>query len=128
MGHRDAVLTSQAALLLAAITIAAIDSDVDDDEIATIRRLDRSRSTTAWEVVLKTTRLEQTNHDCATLVSAALNSDQRLMTIGNFIDIAMAMEACWAAKALLEQHATALGTSQQQVAGIVDVISIETIT
>ena len=124
-GHKDIELTPQAGLLVAAISMVAIDGDVDDDELAIIRRLDGSGSTEAWESAVKTFKTKSVN-ECITLSAGAMNSDQRLVAIANLIDIAMADGGlAGSEKKLLEEYVEAFSVDSGEVSKMVDVISIK---
>lgn len=79
-GNKDVALSPQAGLLLAAITMVAIDGDMDDDELAVIRRLDGSNSTTAWESAVKTWKAK-TARECVPIATAAMNQEQRVVAM-----------------------------------------------
>lgn len=124
-GARAITLTPQAGLLLAAITMVAADGDVDDDELAIIRRLDGSRTTAAWEAAVKTYRMRPAE-ECVQLAAVAMNADQRLVAMANLIDIAMADGIlAGAEKQLLETYIRAFQIDESDVSKIVDVISIK---
>lgn len=124
-GHKEIELTSQAGLLLAAITMVAIDGDVDDDELAIIRRLDGSGTTTDWESAVKVFKTKSTK-ECIALASGAMNSEQRLVAIANLIDIAMADGGlAGSEKQLLEDYVEAFSVDTDAVGAMVDVISIK---
>lgn len=124
-GHKNVALSPQAGLLLAAITMVAIDGDVDDDELAIIRRLDGSQSTDAWESALKTYRTKSVK-ECVDLASSAMNMEQRLVAVANLIDIAMADGGlAGAEKSLLETYVSTFGVAESAVTRIVEVISIK---
>lgn len=124
-GHSEISLTPQAGLLLAAITMVAIDGDVDDDELAVIRRLDGSGSTTAWEAALKTYKMKSVG-DCITAAARVMSREQKLVAMANLVDIAMADGGlAGAEKELLEAYVVAFGVSEADVAKIVEVISIK---
>lgn len=122
---RQESLSPQAGLLLAAITMVAIDGDVDDDELAVIRRLDGSASTLAWESAVRAWKGKSTT-DCIALAASAMNADQRLIAMANLIDIAMADgQLAGAERDLLESYVSAFGVSQADVQRVVDVIAIK---
>ena len=122
-GHKEISLSPQAGLLLAAITMVAIHGDVDEDELAVIRRLDGSGTTEALESALKTYRAKSIK-ECVDLAAAAMSPDQRLVAVANLIDIAMADGGlAGAEKALLEAYVSAFGVRESAVAQIVEVIA-----
>lgn len=124
-GQKETALTAQAGLLLAAITMVAADGEVDDDELAVIRRLDGSGSTAAWEAALRTYKMKSIQ-DCVSLATNSMSQQQRLVAMANLVDIAMADGGlAGAEKALLEAYVSAFGVSETEVAKIVHVTSIK---
>ncbi len=125
VGRQEIALTPQAGLLLAAITMVAIDGEVDDDELAIIRRLDGSRTTDDWESALKVWKLKSIR-ECVSLASASMNSEQHLVAIANLIDIAMADGVLVGSeKELLEEYLDSFDVDEDDVANIVDVIGVK---
>lgn len=61
-------LTPQGGLLLAAITMTAIDGDIDDDELAIISRLDGRGKTDAWDSAVKTWKMKAVE-ECISLAA-----------------------------------------------------------
>lgn len=124
-GNKAIALSPQAGLLLSAITMVAIDGDVDDDELAIIRRLDGSGSTEAWEAAVRTWKMKSVE-ECIPLAAGAMNSEQRLVAIANLIDIAMADGIlAGAEKGLLEAYVRAFSVNEADVEKIVNVIAIK---
>ena len=125
LGSREISLTPQAGLLLAAITMVSADGDVDDNEVAVIRRLDGSGRTDDWDAAVQTWKrfpLEE----CARRAAAALNPDQRIATIANLIDIAMADGfLAGAERDLLERYVPLFEIPAETVQSIVEVIAIK---
>ncbi len=125
VGKKEMSLTPQAGLLLAAITMVAIDGDIDEDEIAIIRRLDRGSRTNDWESAIKAWKLKSVK-ECMLLATDSMNSEQRLVAIANLIDIAMA-DGVLAGdeKELLESYVQAFGIDEQEIEQIVNIISLK---
>lgn len=122
-GGRDITLSPQGGLLLAAITMVAIDGDVDDDELAIIRRLDGSGQTADWEDAVKAWKIKSID-ECVELAASSLNQKQRLIAIANLIDIAMADGVlAGAEEKLLETYVATFGVPTDEIEKIVDVIS-----
>jgi uncharacterized tellurite resistance protein B-like protein len=118
-------LTPQAALLLAAVSITAADGDIDDDEIAIIRRLDGSGVTTDWELAMLAWK-QSSYEECVALVAEALDDQQKIATIANLTDIAMADGSLADdEKDLLEEYVSAFGIQEEHLAAIVDVIELK---
>ena len=89
LGGGDVSLSPQGALLVAALTMVGADGDIDDDELAIIRRLDGAGNTRDWESALKVWKSKSYN-ECIDIVAGILNSEQQLATMAHLIDIAMA--------------------------------------
>lgn len=124
-GNKEISLTPQAGLLLAAITMVSIDGDVDDDELAIIRRLDGSGRTEAWDSAVSAWKMKSVD-ECISLVASAMNKEQHLVAIANLIDIAMADGLLVGAeKKLLEAYVEAFEVSAAEIELIVNVISIK---
>jgi hypothetical protein len=118
-------LTPQAGLLLAAMTMVAIDGDVDEDELAIVRRLDRGNGSDDWDAAFKTWKANDTE-SCVSLSAAAMNPDQQLIAMANLIDIAMADGVLGnSERALLEAFVAAFDVTEGNVSAIVDVIAIK---
>lgn len=124
-GGREISLTPQGGLLLAAITMTAADGDIDDDELAIIRRLDGSGKTDAWDSALKTWKIKSVE-ECISLAAASMDSEQQLTAIANLIDIAMA-DGVLAGneQRLLEAYVDAFDVSESDIEQIVQVIAIK---
>ena len=124
-GGDEIALTPQGGLLLAAISMTAIDGNVDDDELAIIRRLDGSGSTADWEAAVKVWKTNSID-ECIKLAAKSMNSDQQLIAMANLIDIAMADGVLGNdEKALLEAYVAAFDVGESDIGKIVDVIGIK---
>lgn len=124
-GNQEISLTPQGGLLLAAITMVAIDGDVDDDELAIIRRLDGSGRTSDWDTAVKAWKMKSVE-ECITLAADSMNEKQRLIAIANLIDIAMADGVlAGAEEKLLEAYVEAFNTPTSEIETIVNVVSIK---
>ena len=124
-GGGEISLTPQGGMLLATITMTAIDGDIDDDELAIIRRLDGSGATANWDAAVKTWKANSID-DCVRLSATAMNSDQQLIAMANLIDIAMADGVLDNnERALLEAFVAAFDVNEADVGKIVDVIAIK---
>ena len=125
VGNREISLTPQAGLLLSAITMVAIDGDVDDDESAIIRRLDGSGKTDAWDSAVKAYKTNSLE-ECISIVASSMNTEQRLVATANLIDIAMADGVLAGAEQnLLEAYVEAFEVSKAEIERIVNVVSIK---
>lgn len=124
-GSKEEPLSPQAGLLLSAITMVAADGDVDDEELAVIRRLDGGKTTDAWEAAVKTWK-GRSIEECISLAAHAMNQGQRLVAMANLIDIAMADGSLQGReKQLLEAYIGAFGLEISEIEKIVDVVSIK---
>lgn len=125
LGDNDISLTPQAGLLLAAISMTAIDGDIDDDEIAIIRRLDGSDRTDDWDSAIKVWKIKSID-ECILIVANSMNTQQQLVAMANLIDIAMADGILDGdEKALLEAYVGAFNVNESEIESIVNVISIK---
>lgn len=126
LGAGDKIeLTSQGGLLLAAISVMAIDGDVDDNELAIIRRLDGSEATSDWDSAVKAWKTKSVE-ECIELASSSMNAEQQLVAIANLIDIAMADGSLGdGERAVLEAYSEKFDVSESSIEAIVDVISIK---
>lgn len=122
-GNKEIKLTPQAGLLLSAITMVAIDGDVDDDEVAIIRRLDGNDKTNDWEAAVKTWKT-QPLEKCIALAAGSMNGEQQLTAIANLIDIAMADGIlAGSEQQLLEAYVEAFDVDTGEIEKIVTVIA-----
>lgn len=121
-GGGETTLDSKAAILLACITMIAADGDVDDDELAILRRIDGSRATPAFENVLKAWK----KHDfdaCISLVAKFIDRSHVNPLMANLIDIAMADgHLDGSEQQLLEAYMEALSPDQSRIEMYVEVI------
>lgn len=118
-------LTPQAGLLLAAVTMVAIDGDVDEDEMAIINRLNSGGERADWDAAFKTWKGNDAQN-CVRLSAAAMNPDQQLVAMANLIDIAMADGVLGdSERALLEAFVATFDVSEDDIQAIVDVIAIK---
>lgn len=125
-GDKEISLTPQAGLLLAAISMVAIDGDIDDDEVAIIRRLDGgNRNTDDFNLALKTWKMKSVE-ECVQLVADAMNGEQQLVTMANLIDIAMADGVlAGSEQKLLEHYIKTFDVNPEQIEQIVKIIAIK---
>ncbi len=122
---KEISLTPQGGLLLAAITMVAIDGDVDDDELAIIRRLDGSGKTTDWESALKVWKSKKIE-ECIYMAAHSMNTEQQHTAIANLIDIAMADGILVGDEEnLLEAYVEAFDVPIDQIKAMINVISIK---
>ena len=119
-------LSSQGALLLAAMTMIGIDGDIDDDEVAIIQRMDRGNPTNNdWNDAKKVWQKKSIT-ECVDIVTDSLNKEERVTALANLIDIAMADGVLDGdEKILLEKYIEKFDIDSSIVESIVDVIAIK---
>lgn len=118
-------LPPKAALLLATITITAIDGDLDEREVAIINRLDGIKTSDDWDIAIDMWN-EKAVDECIPIVTASLNPRQQRMAMANMVDIAMADGRLDEAEnILLRAYAKAFDVSDSDVEKIVDVITMK---
>ncbi len=124
-GGKEISLTPQGGLLLAAITMVAIDGDVDDDELAIIRRLDGSGKTTDWESAVKVWKSKNLD-ECISMAANSMNAEQQQAAMANLIDIAMA-DGILAGdeEKLLEAYVEAFDVPIDSIKAMINVISVK---
>ncbi len=124
-GQPEYQLTPKAALLLATITITAIDGDLDEDEIAIINRLDGSTTSEAWDSAISVWNVMHVD-ECVTLIAETLDPKQQRVALANMVDIAMADGFLDEAEnLLLRAYAGAFDVPDADIEKIVDVITIK---
>lgn len=124
-GSASVELTSQAALLLGCITMIAADGDIEDDELAIVRRIDGSADTQHWDAAVRTWKRHEFDA-CVDHVCGALNPAHVLPFFANLIDIAMADgELAGQERSLLEVYLERLEPDTAAIERMVDVIGIK---
>lgn len=119
------ILSPKAALLLATITMTAIDGELDENEIAIINRLDGSTTTDAWDSAIAVWNAIHVD-ECIPLIAETLDPKQQRVALANMVDIAMADGFLDEAEnVLLSAYAGAFDVSEADVERIVDVITIK---
>lgn len=118
-------LNPKSALLLAAITIAAIDGKLDKNEVAIINRLDGFTTSEDWDTAIQV--WDHTSVDqCIPIVAAALDDKQQRVAMANLVDIAMADGYLDEAEnILLRAYSHAFNVSERDIEKIVDVITLK---
>lgn len=119
------LLTPRAALLLAAITVCAVDGDVHTNEVAILNRLDGFTTSVDWDFAIgvwNDTSLEE----CVVLVAESLNERQQRICFANLVDIAMADGSFRGSEnTLLRAYTNAFSISDSVVEQIFDVITLK---
>ncbi|MBX2849530.1 MAG: TerB family tellurite resistance protein [Acidiferrobacterales bacterium] len=119
------LLTPRAALLLAAITISAVDGEVSKNEVAIINRLDGFSTSTDWDFAIGVWN-DTPMEDCVVLVAASLSERQQRICLANLVDIAMADGSFHESEnVLLRAYTAAFNVSDAEVEKIVDVITLK---
>ena len=100
----------------------AADGDIDDDEIAILRRIDGNSETPAWNNALKAWKKHDFD-ECIALVAKFIDRSHVNPLMANLIDIAMA-DGHLAGKEqrLLESYMEALSPDQARVEMYIEVI------
>ncbi len=121
----EQLLTPRAALLLAAITISAVDGDLSANEVAIINRLDGFTTTVDWDFAIGVWN-DTPMEDCVDLVAKSLNERQQRICFANLVDIAMADGSLHESENfLLSAYTSAFSVSDAEVERIVDVITLK---
>ena len=119
------VLPPKSALLLSAITISAVDGELDPNEVAIINRMDGLTTSADWELAIGVwdeTPLEE----CIQLVSSSLNEKQQRVAMANMVDIAMADGSLHESEnVLLRAYSDAFQVDDKEIERIVDVITLK---
>jgi len=119
-------LTPHGALLLAVITMIAIDGDIDEDELAILRRIDRNnKSDKDFNDAVKIWK-KKTIDECIDIVNSTLNEEQKVTAIANLVDVSMADGVLDGdEKTLLQLYVDKLGVKSEIVESIVEVVAIK---
>lgn len=118
----ETTLDSKSAILLACITMIAADGDIDEDEIAILRRIDGPRETPAWSNALKAWK-KHGYDECVELVAKFIDRAHVNPLMANLIDIAMADgNLAGEEQQLLESYMEALSDDQSRVELYIEVI------
>lgn len=119
------MLTPKAALLLSTITMAAIDGQLDKNEMAIINRLDGFSLSDEWDLAIAVWDVKPLD-ECIALVAETLDEKQQRVAMANMVDIAMADGSLDEAEnLLLRAYADAFGVADSEIERIVDVITIK---
>lgn len=119
------LLRPKAALLLATITMAAIDGNLNRNEVAIMNRLDGFTTTEDWDAAIAVWN-ELEVDECIRLIAGLLDAKQQRVAMANMVDIAMADGFLDEAEnILLRAYAGAFDVSEDDIEKIVDVITIK---
>ena len=120
-----ALLTPKSALLLSAITMAAIDGQLDKNEMAIINRLDGFSLSDEWDLAIAVWDIKPLD-ECILLIAETLDQKQQRVAMANMVDIATADGSLDEAEnMLLRAYADAFGVADSEIERIVDVITIK---
>ncbi len=124
VGKKETVLTPKAALALACMTVVAADGGVDEEEMATLKRIVKDDQQ-AFHTAIKVYK-DLSTQECVDLVVASLNPKQRVAVLVNLLDIAMA-DGVFAGpeEKLLVAYLEALQISEQVVKDLVEMIALK---
>ena len=121
----DQLLTPRAALLLATITVSAVDGDLDENEVAIINRLDGFSTSVDWDFAIGVWN-DTPMEDCVDLITRSLNERQRRICFANLVDIALADGSLHESEnTLLRAYASSFSLNDKDVERIVDVITLK---
>jgi len=121
----EQLFTPRAALLLAAITISAVDGDISPNEVAIINRLDGFTTSVDWDLAIGVWN-DTPMEDCIELVAKSLSERQQRICFANLVDIAMADGSLHESEnTLLRAYTSAFAVSDSEVERIVDVITLK---
>lgn len=121
-GESAPELSSKAAILLGCILMISCDGDIDDDELAIVRRLDGDRNTDNWNSAVKAYKRNDTD-TCIGMVCSAIDRQHVLAFIANLIDISMADGSlAGMEKRMLENFVDRLKPDLEFVKNAIDVI------
>ena len=81
-GTRQVSLTPRASMLLACISMVAADGDIDDDELAIIRRIDGPSETPDWSLAVEAWKQVSGPIECVRLTASFLDESQRWLHHG----------------------------------------------
>ena len=121
----EQLLTPRAALLLAAITVSAVDGKLDTHEVAVINRLDGFTASVDWDFAIGVWN-DTPMEDCVELVAKSLNQRQQRICFANLVDIAMADGSLHQSEnVLLSAYSSVFSVSDDEVQKIFDVITLK---
>lgn len=118
-------LSPKAALLLATITITAIDGELNENEVAIMNRLDGFNLSEDWDLAISVWN-DLSIDECIPLIAQTLDAKQQRVAMANMVDIAMADGALDETENfLLRAYSQAFDVSEADIENIVDVITIK---
>ena len=125
LSRKEIEITPQGALLLSAITMVAIDGDIDDDEVAIITRMNKGDNPYDFDNALKFWK-KNSYTDCVKKVAEVVNREEQKTVMANLIDIAMADGSFDGdEEKLAEEYIVAFDMDIEFVRQVVDMISIK---
>lgn len=123
-GSKDIQVTPKSALALAAMTMIGIDGSIEEEEIASLKRIIRGDEN-AFEHAFMVYK-DQSIDECVALVSRTLDQKQKMSVIVNLLDIAMADGMLAGAEQnLMMAYINAFQIPEETVKDIIDVIAVK---
>lgn len=123
-GSKDIQLSPKSALALAAMTMIAADGSIEDEELASLRRIVRGDDI-AFNQAFKIFK-DKPSSECVSMVTKTLNDKQKVATIVNLLDIAMADGLlAGAEKDLIEKYIANFQIPEDVVKAIVDFVAVK---
>ena len=123
--QKNSNFTPKAALVLASITMAAIDGDLNENEIAIINRICGSDTSRAWDAAIAVWDVKHVD-ECIELIADLLDAREQRVVLANIVDVAMADgHLDESENVLLRAYVAAFDVSDQDIERIVDVITIK---
>lgn len=118
-------LSPKAALLLATITMTAIDGELNENEVAIMNRLDGFNISDDWDSAIRVWNALSID-ECIPLIAETLDAEQQRVVMANMVDIAMADGGLDETENfLLRAYSQAFDVSDADIENIVDVITIK---
>ncbi len=125
LSRKEIEITPQGALLLSAITMIAIDGEIDDDEVAILTRMDKGNNPDDYDNALKFWK-KNSYTDCVKKVAETVNKEEQKTVMANLIDIAMADGSFdGAEERLAEEYIEAFDMDISFVQQVVEIVSIK---
>ena len=119
------MLTPKAALLLSAITMAAIDGKLNRNEMAIINRLDGFSLSGEWDLAIAVWDVTPID-ECVSLIAQTLSENQQRVAMANMLDVAMADGFLDEDEnMLLRAYSSAFNVNDTEIEKIVDVITMK---
>lgn len=123
-GGKEVQLSAKSALALAAMTMIGADGSIEDEELASLRRIVRGDDR-AFDQAFRVFK-DKPASECVSLVGKALNDKQKMATIANLLDIAMADGIlAGSEKDLMEKYIANFQIPEDALKDIIDFVAIK---